>query len=620
MKNLLHSDLAVEEIAAILEATAGRPALPRLDDAVWRTQAETPAVRSWLPELTARAEAEADQPLPELTDALYENFFKTGNRLAFEKPYFERRRRLGRAAIAVLPGDETTRARLLPSFLEKLTAILGETSWSLPSQVWKEPSGKDPMHIALFAAECANNFAEMLVVFDAIIPIELAARIRARLRSQFFENYVNREPAFHWTTIRNNWNAVCHQGVLGAALAIEGDHDLVARMLRRAASCLPHYLSGFGEDGSTSEGPGYWSYGFGWFSELNAQLEHRTAGQLSLFADNPKIRRIARFAPQMALANGHMVNFSDGSRTGKLPAPLLTYLGERLDDPMLRSMGYALYREQIEDGIDLDRLRRDFFSLSRQTLRAPNSITCAPLEPTEQPDAYFPDYGAIVARGTDAAGHLWELAAKAGHNDEQHNHNDCGSWLLNIDGVPSIIEIGAPEYTHAFFSEDRRYTFLAARSLGHSVPYVNGREQAAGLEFAAEVLQSKVGGDRVEFTVDLARAYPAQAGCQKLHRSWVLEKSAGRLTVADSFELKERGSFETLLITETAPLRDGTDALIPTGTQKLRIRPVEGSRITAIETAAYRGHHGTDEQVWRIRLCPATHSTRATVAYTLQID
>ncbi|HBR93648.1 MAG TPA: hypothetical protein DEA90_05730 [Opitutae bacterium] len=90
--------------------------------------------------------------------------------------------------------------------------------------------------------------------------------------------------------------------------------------------------------------------------------------------------------------------------------------------------------------------------------------------------------------------------------------------------------------------------------------------------------------------------------------------------MADSFELKERGSFETLLITETAPLRDGTDALIPTGTQKLRIRPVEGSRITAIETAAYRGHQGTDEQVWRIRLCPATHSTRATVAYTLQID
>ena len=619
MKNLLESNLAATEIATILKATTGRSALPRLDDAVWHTQREAPAVASWLPELIARAEAEADQPLPELTDALYEDFFKTGDRLPFEKPYFERRRRLGRAAIAVLLGDPSTRARLLPSFLAKLTAILDECSWTLPAHVWEEPTGKDPMHIDLFAAECANNFAEMLVVLNTVIPDKLATRIRSRLHSQFFENYANREPAFHWTTIHNNWNAVCHQGVLGAALAIEEDHDLVARMLHRAAASLPHYLSGFGEDGSTSEGPGYWSYGFGWFSELNAQLEHRTEGELSLFVDNPKIQRMARFAPQLTLANGHRVNFSDGSRTGTLAPPLLTYLGERLDDPMLQSMGKALYQKQIKKSIDLDQLRRDFFSLSRQALRAPTDPNTASQESPEQPDVYFPDYGAIVARGTDNQGNHWELAAKAGHNDEHHNHNDCGSWLLNVNGHPACLEIGAPEYTHDFFNEGR-YTFLAARSLGHSVPYVNGHEQAAGREFAATVLETRIGEDRVEWRIDLSKAYPSEAGCQKLHRTWLFEKSAGRLTVTDHYTLDEAGTFETILIAPPNTVCDGEEARITTEGVQLRIHPNEGTRITAVESCDYRGHNGTDEQVCRIRMSPTVDAASGTAAYSVLVS
>ena len=108
-------------------------------------------------------------------------------------------------------------------------------------------------------------------------------------QKQVFENYLERDPPFHWAGLPMNWNAVCHQGVLGAALAIEEDHTLVARMLVRAASALPVFLSGFGDEGSTSEGPAYWSYGFGRFSELNAQLEHRTRGELSFFESDEKI-------------------------------------------------------------------------------------------------------------------------------------------------------------------------------------------------------------------------------------------------------------------------------------------------------------------------------------------
>jgi len=619
MINLLHATPTEAELTAILAATAGRPSLPPLGDAAWSAARANPAVAAWLTPLIATVATEAAEPLPALPDALYADFFKTGARLPFETPYFERRRRLGRAAIAVLLGDDATRTRLLPTFLEKLTAILDETSWSLPAHVWTEPTGKNPLQIDLFAAECANNFAEMLVVLGALIPDGLAQRIRTRLRTQVFENYAHND--FHWATLPMNWNAVCHQGVLGAALAIETDHALVARMLAKAARGLPAYLSGFGNDGSTSEGPGYWSYGFGWFAEFNAQLEHRTDGQLSVFEGDAKVAAIARFAPLMTFSEGHMVNFSDGGRTGRLSPPLLAYLGRRLADPVLSAQGAALYRHQTTVEFNLSELRRDFFNMSRFALRTPGAATLAAAREPVQPDTYFADYGALVARATDARGHLWEFAAKAGHNDEHHNHNDCGSYLLNIDGAPSLIEIGAPEYTRAFFSDETRYLNLAARSLGHPVPFVNQCEQPFGRTYSATVLRADLQPDRVEFTIDLTHAYPSAANIQKLHRTWLLEKSAGRLTVTDTYALAGPGEIETFLIAQDPVTRDGTAALLAAPKTTLRITPAAGTQLTAIETSDYQNHQGKPATIQRLRLSPTTApAVTGTLAYTITLE
>lgn len=177
-----------------------------------------------------------------------------------------------------------------------------------------------------------------------MLPAGFAERVRARLRTQIFRNYADREPAFHWATLPMNWNAVCHQGVLGAAFVIEDDHVLVARMLARAVRGLPVFLSGFGADRSTCEGPGYWSYGFGCFTKLNAQLEHRTAGRLSLFEGDAKVVSIARFAALLTFSGGHFVNFPDGHRTGRLNPGLLTHLGARLGDSFLAANDAARYR------------------------------------------------------------------------------------------------------------------------------------------------------------------------------------------------------------------------------------------------------------------------------------
>ena len=96
-----------------------------------------------------------------------------------------------------------------------------------------------------------------------------------------------------------------------------------------------------------------------------------------------------------------------------------------------------------------------------------------------------------------------------------------------------------------YFGVAQRYEFLAARSLGHSVPFVNGQEQPEGRAFAATVAEADLSPDRVRFSVDLSACYPAEAGCRSLRRTFDLEKSAGRLVVNDAYELAASGPFES---------------------------------------------------------------------------
>ena len=619
MQNLLTEPLSETQLARILAASAAPPMLPPLDNPTWRSLRDHPAVSAWSAPLVQQAMLEIDQPLPPLPDELYADFFKTGARSPFENVYASRRAILGQRTMALLLlENESHRDRLVSALLRALEELMDEASWALPAHVWTEPSGKDAMTIDLCAAETANTLAEILAVFAAVIPAELGRRIHGRLRTQFFENYLNREPAFHWTELPMNWNAVCHQGVLGAALTIETDHLLVATLLRRTANALPIFLSGFGADGSTSEGPGYWSYGFGKFSDLNAQLEKRTAGQLSFFEGNDMISRIARFAPLMTFSEGHYVNFSDGPRRGRLNPALVTYLGERLADPFLASQGESLYRRLADAGLEPGSQRADFSFFSRLALRTPPREALAKAGEAAGGDVLFEDYGVMIARGKDALGDLWEFAAKAGHNAEHHNHNDCGSFILNVNGGASIVEIGAPQYVGDYFNSDRtRYQFLAARSLGHSVPLVNGFEQSAGAEFIAEVLASHLGADRAEFRIDLTRCYPPEAHCRSLVRTFIFERTAGRLEVTDDYVLDEPGEVESIVICEARTVVEATGLRIEAPGGNVWVKPVRPTEFVGVDTCDYHDKEGEIRQIQRLRFRRSHISAAATVSYQI---
>lgn len=605
MTNLLSDQPSRKEILDILGSGNLAPHLPPMGDPAWASILGNPRLRGALEALTQRALDEAGEPMPVLTDALYAEYHITGTRRGFELPYFERRRRIGRSAIALLAATPDNRPRLLASFLAKLENLFSEESWSVPAHV-SAAIGKDPMCIDLFAAETAFLMAECLTVFSAVIPEDLRQRIRKRLRVCFFENYLARADSFHWTSGTSNWNAVCHQGVLGAALAAEEDRELVADVLHFAIPRLGRFLRGFAEDGGCTEGPGYWVYGFGWFCSLNEQLESQTRNRLSLFEGNDLIRRIARYAPAVSLAGGRSVNFADGA-SGPLAPWLLQYLGVRLgeQDCLLQaSENFDLLEDRLGSAGILDGQRSDFFHWRRTFMHvpAPGLSSTRPAKP----DHFLPDLGVWVVRGKDQAGHLWELAAKGGYNEEHHNHNDVGSFILNVDRQPLVTEIGAPLYVKAFFKRETRYEFLAARSLGHSLPLVNGQEQECGVEYKGTITKAETNRETVVFEADLAGAYPAAAHCHRLVRRLTLSKERGELLWEDEITCGEAVAVESALITHSPEVEilSPNLARIRQGNVELHLETGEGIAWDRIERHTYQDHQDRETVLHRLVLKP----------------
>lgn len=605
------------QIRARLTSPASPSILPVASSAAWSHIFGRTDLAHVLDGLVGRARGEVDEPMPALSPALYREFHLHGTRDKFQHAYFERRRRLGRAQIALLAGEPAGREAFIRSYLEKLEDVSREVSWALPAHV-ADPSGCDARCIDIASAETAHLMAESLAIFGAFVPESSRLRILARLRAEFFENYLDDPDRFFWVSTNHNWNAVCHHGVLGAALAIEEDLDLVAGLLAEAAPRLAVFLDGFTSDGGCSEGLDCWSSGFGNLAALNEMLEVRTGGAISLFTGNERIRAIARYAPALSLAGGRVVNFADAKN---IPVQdwVLAYLGTRLRDDSCRRQAMENFRflyRNPDRAVDYDAFNANFSHWQRVFRHASTTPVRASAAPFT-PDVLLPELGVWVARGTDRDRVLWELAAKAGHNDEHHNHNDVGSFILNLDGVPMLTEIGAPEYVKDFFRPETRYGFLAARSQGHSLPVVNGFEQRAGTEFRGEVRRADCGRDEVVFEAELTRAYPAEAGLARLVRRLEFGKKAGALTWVDEFELVGGDQVESALMTDAPEVRILSPYLaqITKSGRRLNLCAGDGVVWDRVERFDYRDHAYRSAHVSRLVLRPA----RAARAFALRV-
>jgi hypothetical protein len=149
------------------------------------------------------------------------------------------------------------------------------------------------------------------------------------------------------------------------------------------------------------------------------------------------------------------------------------------------------------------------------------------------------------------------LAAKGGHNSESHNHNDIGNFIVFANGRPMLIDAGVGAYTAATFSADR-YKIWTMQSAYHNLPTVNGIMQQAGGRFAAADVSYRCDDALAELSLNIAGAYPADAGIERWQRTCRLHRGAEALIeIVDDFVLSQDGDVTMSLLTACKPEIDG---------------------------------------------------------------
>ncbi|KAB8140039.1 hypothetical protein F8S13_25525 [Chloroflexia bacterium SDU3-3] len=516
--------------AAILDAPPrpqGFPLDALCDGARLRTIRAAPHLRALLADIRAEsARAQAEPPEP-LGFELFRRFGQSGDRAAFERAYFDRRRRLlGLSLAAAVDGDDTP----LPALADLLWEICGEYSWALPAHL---PLGPDEARasrtppeqvVDLFAAHTAHALAEVLALLGERLDPWLHYRIRAEVEQRVFQPLFHDPHHFKWEWEPINWAAVCGGCAGMAALVLEDDRERLAGMVDRVVRALECFLEGFGDDGGCAEGIGYWAYGFGFYTYFADALRQFTGGALDLM-QGQKLRQIAAFPGAVSLGGDAAVNYSDADPRVAIHPGLGSYLAARFATPMPALAEPTLAHDHI---FRWGNTTRDLLWTDPAALHAP----------VGSGTFFLPDLAWVVDRRV-VGGEVLAFSAKGGHNDEPHNHNDLGHFLIHVGGESLLADLGAGVYTRQYFRE-QRYEHLHTGSHGHSLPLLNGQPQRAGRAHAAHVLACEPHPDGLRLALDLTSAYDDPT-LRAFTRSfgWTASGGAATLDLADCFDFAQ---------------------------------------------------------------------------------
>ena len=354
-------------------------------------------------------------------------------------------------------------------------------------------------------------------------------------------------------------------------------HPAEAMAIAGAERGTRNYLRSFPADGSCNEGIAYWDYGFGSYAALALAVSEATGGRLLLNADDPVLPKVAAFGHDFQLMDGVAPAFADGDGVPEnaamamgralapsaLPASLSSY------SPLA---GFSENYGPFAQPCHLVALRA--FVEGAPAKDAPET----PL-PTR---TYYPDAQVLLSRD---ATRRFAVAVKGGHNHEQHNHNDVGSYSIALDGVLVAGDVGHEQYTGRTFSP-KRYESKVLGSYGHPVPRVGGLQQPEGARFRAKVLATDWNETRDVIRLDLKDAYPTNA-LTRLERTLTFDRENGVCTICDDVAFAVPTTLDVPTVTVAEVTRKVSDWVF------MR----EGRRL-AVSVEVSGGAWHWEEEVW----------------------
>ncbi|MBN1543268.1 heparinase II/III family protein, partial [candidate division KSB1 bacterium] len=535
---------------------------------------------------------------PDLPATLMLEFTRTGNRSNFQERSFTRRAMLAHLVLAeVLEGE----GRFLDDIANGIWAICEETYWGVPAHLNMQAEGyglpdvSEPI-VDLFAAETGALLAWTDYLLNAhldnVSPL-LRKRIAQELDRRIITPILVRDD-FWWMGLAddfvNNWNPWINSNYLTIVLLQEPDPQRRAAAVHKALLTLDRFVQSYPADGGCDEGPTYWGRAAASLFDCLELLYNASDGVIDVFAD-PLVRNMARFITHTHIDGNYFINFADAAPRSQ-PDPSLVYrYGKAIKDPhMMAFAAYLAQRQNYGDGA----LPGNFGYLPRLLPALMTFVELKAQKPAapHQRDLWLPDIQVMAARSRAGSIDGFYLAAKGGHNDESHNHNDIGSFIVYQDGLPLLIDVGVGTYTKQTFSPDR-YKIWTMQSGFHNLPTINGVMQMQGRRYAARDVHYRVDDETAELTLDIAGAYPDSAMVQ----SW---KRCIRLHRGQEIELTERyvlNEWRQPVVVNLMTSRVATE--IKPGILRLDTEPLAND---ARSTASAELHFPADRFFWRAEL------------------
>lgn len=542
---------------------------------------ETEALQPMIKDIQAQADLFCtSQSIPELTYSLFTLFVHTGDRQTYDSIYFERRKRLTTLAIAawLFPEQQDYKTALC----DIIFSICNEYTWCLPAHLTNQPeiagsiqytehhnsqNGETTQFtmptIDLFAAETAFALAEILRLHNAWLPILICKRIQGEVLTRVLNSFIDGSRYFEWEQVTHNWSSVCGGSVGIAALYIlENEPDKLATVLARILPTLECYLSGYHDDGVCMEGYGYWEYGFGYYVYFADVLKQRTAGGIDLLHCD-KVKQIASFQQKAFLDGTAVVNFSDALANSGIFMGLSHYLYSNIEGVELPPI--ELMKPFTDDhcgrwGPAIRNLVWFNENIERNTQPQSRALNQSKGGTWAAGDYWMTNAQWLISRHVNSQ-ESYVFAAKGGHNDEPHNHNDVGHFILYGGGQTWLADLGSGLYTADYFGQ-RRYQIPCNASFGHSVPIINNRYQSVGAKHHATVTQLQLGKDTNELELELSLAYESVhlqslRRCFKWHKTLKTEKPCLELTDKYSFNVMPEQVTERFICAIKPQLIDG---------------------------------------------------------------
>ena len=490
-------------------------------------------------EIISKGESALNYQWQVITTSEYLEFDRSGSRKVMQTPFWENNEALVNLVLAELAEGK---GRFLNKIADGIWFYCEMTSWAESAHVALEqkektslPSYKENI-IDLTAGDMGSFFAwTYYFLKDELAKVQpmIPERLRENIQQRILNPYMNRSNNFWWQvfnytpgTMVNNWNLWCNFNVLTCFLLLENDPHKRAEAVQRTMVSVDKFINYVKEDGACEEGTSYWGHAAGKLYDYLQILNLATAGKISLF-DKPIIRNMGEYIAKSYIGNGWVVNFADASARGGSEAGVVFNFGKAVGSQEMQQFASYLIKNKPSASYYYE--DRDMFRMLENLSCCSKLIATKPAL-VQSPITWYSQSEVCYMRTQSD----FFFAAKGGHNNESHNHNDVGSFILYLNQIPVFIDAGVGTYTRQTFSNER-YSNWMMQSNYHNLPMINGVAEAPGAEFRSRNVQFDAA--KARFSLDIASAYPQEAAVEKWQRTYELKFN--ELTIVDDFKISQ---------------------------------------------------------------------------------